>query len=136
MSAFLCPRGVVLCSMFWAAVAGVKIKMEFERHVPSAQDVTVTIASVVGPPLHPGLVDICEHRQTIVATVPAGRDAGWNAYMFRKFRDALSEEDLSVALDATVVRVHVSTCSANCSCRLRQGEYNHVANFSGIDQLY
>ena len=126
---------VTVRRMFWAAVAavaGVKIKMEFERHVPSARDVTVTIASVVGPPLHAGLVDICEHRQTMVAMVRAGRDAGWNAYMLRKFQDALSEEDLSVALDATVVRLHVSACNANCSCRLPRGEFNHVANY---DQL-
>lgn len=104
----------------WAAVAvvaGIKIKMDFERHVPSVRDLTVTIASVVGPPLYAGLVDVCAHRQSMVAMIRTGHDAEWNEYMLRKFQDTLSEQDLSVALDAKVVHLDVSKCDAKCSCK-------------------
>ena len=104
--------------MWWlvigCVIGDVKIKLAFEGRTPPTQNVAVTLASVVGPPLHTGMVDVCVHRQTVLALV---RVTDTQDYVYYRFRDTLSVPALSDALDATVADLHLSQCSGACSCK-------------------
>ena len=110
-------------SMWWSVLGSVlgdvKIKMAFVGRTPPTQNVAVTIASVVGSPVHPGMVDVCVHRQTVLARV---RVTDTQDYVYYRLRDTLSVPALSDALDATVADLHLSQCIGECSCKQLSAE--------------
>ena len=97
-----------------SVLGDVKIKMVFAGRTPSTDNVAITIASVVGHPLHTGMVDVCVHRQTVLALV---RVTDTQGYVYYRFRDTLSVPALSDALDATVTDLHLSQCNGVCTCK-------------------
>ncbi len=88
--------------------------MVFAGPTPPTDNVAVTIASVVGHPLHTGMIDVCVHRQTVQALV---RVTDTQDYVYHRFKDTLSAPALSEALDATVTDLHLSQCSGACACK-------------------
>ena len=99
-----------------SVLGDVKIKMVFAGLTPPTGNVKVTIASVVGHPLHTGMIDVCVHRQTVLALVRV-TEAPFFDYVYHRFRDTLSVPALSDALDATVTDLHLSQCSGACACK-------------------
>lgn len=97
-------------------LADLKIKIVFEGPMPPTDTVAVTIASVVGHPLHAGMIDVCVHRQTVQALVRV-TEAPFFDDVYHRFRDTLSVPALSDALDAIVTGLHLSQCSGACACK-------------------
>lgn len=107
----------VLMWLWWllgSVLADLKIKVVFVGPMPPTDMVAVTIASVVGPPVHAGMVDVCVHRQTVLALV---RVTDAQDSVHKRFKDTLSAPALSDALDATVTDLHLSQCAGACVCK-------------------
>lgn len=96
------------------SIGDVKIKMVFSGPTPPKDNVALTVASVIGHPLHTGMIDVCVHRQTVLALV---RVTDTQDYVYNRFQDTLSISALSDALDATVADLHLSQCSGACTCK-------------------
>lgn len=87
------------------APSDIRIKISFKGRTPPSQDVALTVASVIGPPLHKGMIDVRTHHHTTLAVVHVTDPF---EYVFRRFQETLSVEALSVALENEVISLNLS----------------------------
>ena len=87
------------------ALSDIRIKMNFKGRAPPSQNVAMTIASVIGPPLHKGMIDVHAHHQTMLAVIHVTDPF---EYVFRRFQETLSVAALSDALEIDLIDLHLS----------------------------
>ena len=87
------------------ALSDIRIKLSFKGRAPPSQDVAMTIASVIGPPLNKSMIDVHTHHQTMLAVIHMTDPF---EYVFRRFQETLSVAALSDALEIDVIDLHLS----------------------------